>query len=132
MNKTPNPYLNPREEQVMEIIHEKQRATAAQVRKAMPAELSDSAVRTFLRILEKKGRLRHIEEDGKYVYLPTRPRQTAARAALRRVVRSYFGGSVEKVMATLLSEKAGKISSEQFERLQKMVSKAQEEGGGDA
>jgi hypothetical protein len=32
-------------------------------------------------------------------------------------------------MATLLSEKAGKISSEELERLQKMVSKAQEEGG---
>jgi predicted transcriptional regulator len=124
-----NQYLNPREQQVMEIIYEKQRATAAQVRKAMPAELSDSAVRTFLRILEKKGRLRHIEEDGKYVYLPTGLRQTAARAALRRVVRAYFGGSLEKVMATLLSEKAGKISSEELERLQKMVSKAQEEGG---
>jgi predicted transcriptional regulator len=124
-----NQYLNPREQQVMEIIYEKQRATAAQVRKAMPAELSDSAVRTFLRILEKKGRLRHIEEDGKYVYLPTGLRQTAARAALRRVVRAYFGGSLEKVMATLLSEKAGKISSEELERLQKMVSKAQEEDG---
>jgi predicted transcriptional regulator len=124
-----NQYLNPREQQVMEIIYENQRATAAQVRKAMPAELSDSAVRTFLRILEKKGRLRHIEEDGKYVYLPTGLRQTAARAALRRVVRAYFGGSLEKVMATLLSEKAGKISSEELERLQKMVSKAQEEGG---
>lgn len=129
MDHNSNQYLNPREQQVMEIIYEKQRATAAQVRKAMPAELSDSAVRTFLRILEKKGRLRHIEEDGKYVYLPTGLRQTAARAALRRVVRAYFGGSLEKVMATLLSEKAGKISSEELERLQKMVSKAQEEGG---
>jgi len=129
VNHNSNQYLNPREQQVMEIIYEKQRATAAQVRKAMPVELSDSAVRTFLRILEKKGRLRHIEEDGKYVYLPTGLRQTAARAALRRVVRAYFGGSLEKVMATLLSEQSGKISSEELERLQKMVSKAQEEGG---
>ena len=129
MDNNSNQYLNPREQQVMEIICEMQRATAAQVREAMPAELSDSAIRTFLRILEKKGHLRHIEKDGKYVYLPTRQRQTAARAALRRVVRAYFGGSLEKVMATLLSEQAGKISSEELERLQKMVSKAQEEGG---
>ena len=121
-------YLNPREQQVMEIIYEKQRATAAQVREALPDELSDSAVRTFLRILEAKGRLRHVEEDGKYVYLPTRPRQSAARAALKRVVRAYFGGSVEKVMATLLSEQAGKISPEELGRLQQLVNKAREEG----
>jgi predicted transcriptional regulator len=124
-------YLNPREQQVMEIIYEKQRATAAQVREALPDELSDSAVRTFLRILEAKGHLRHVEEDGKYVYAPARPRQSAARAALKRVVRAYFGGSVEKVMATLLSEQAGKISPEELERLRQMVNEAQAQKGGD-
>src|SRR5215831_12012360 len=122
-------YLNPREQQVMEIIYEEQRATAAQVRQTMPAELSDSAVRTFLRILEARGHVRHVVENGKYVYLPTRPHRSVARTALQRVVRAYFGGSVSKVVATLLSEQAGKLSAAELERLQELVNKAQEEGG---
>lgn len=128
MGNNSTKYLNPREQQVMEIVCEKQRATAAEVRETMPAELSDSAVRTFLRILETKGHLRHVVENGKYVYLPTRPHRTAARSTLRRIVRSYFGGSVSKVVATLLSEQAGKISPEELERLQQIINKAREEG----
>lgn len=120
-------YLNPREQQVLDIIYEKERATAAQVREALPGELSDSAVRTFLRILESKGHLRHIEEAGKYVYLPVRPRQNAARSILQRILNTYFSGSVEKIMATLLSDQNKNISSEELERLQEMIAKAKQE-----
>jgi predicted transcriptional regulator len=121
-------YLSPREQQIMEIVYRAERATAAQVRDALPDPLSDSAVRTFLRILEGKGHLRHAEEGGRYVYLPTRPRPAAARSALERVVRAYFGGSVEEAVATLLSGREVGLSAEELGRLQEMIERAKERG----
>src|ERR1044071_10152014 len=114
-------YLSPREQQIMDILYQQgEGMTAAEVLAALPDEVSNSAVRTHLRILESKGHLRHIEAEGKYIYLPTNPRANAARSALSRVVATFFGGSVEQVVATLLSEKES-LSDEEFTRLRQMI-----------
>jgi len=42
----------------------------------------------LLSILERKGHLRHIEERGRYIYLPTQARGSVGRAALRRVLQT--------------------------------------------
>jgi BlaI family transcriptional regulator, penicillinase repressor len=122
------PYLSRREQQIMEIVYQRGEVTAADVMEGLPDSLSNSAVRTFLRILERKGHLRHEEREGRYVYLPTRPRQNAARTALAHVLDVFFDGSVEKVMATLLSEKEGELQPDEFARLQQMIEEARREG----
>jgi BlaI family transcriptional regulator, penicillinase repressor len=122
-------YLSPREQQIMEIIYRHDRGvTATEVMDGLPDDLSNSAVRTFLRILEHKGHLKHDEKDGRYIYKPTRPRATAARAALRKVLGTFFDNSVEKVMATLLTESEGKISEEELSRLQALIEDTQNKG----
>ncbi len=126
MNKT---YLSRREQQIMEIVYgEKQGVTANDVQKALGGEVSNSAVRTHLRILESKGHLCHTETDGKYVYTPTKPRDTAARSALSQVMTTFFGGSVERIVATLLSEKEAEISDAELARLQQLIDDAREKG----
>lgn len=122
-------YLSPREQQVLDIVYRQGRATAGDVLDGLlPEEISNSAVRTHLRILEQKGHLTHVEEEGRYVYLPTRPSQQEGRSALSRVVRTFFGGSVEKTVATLLSEQESRLAPEELDRLQAMIDEARKEG----
>ena len=66
--------LTRRERQIMEILHARGQATAADVHQALPDSPSYSAVRALLRILEDKGHVRHRREGLRYVHLPTEPR----------------------------------------------------------
>jgi BlaI family transcriptional regulator, penicillinase repressor len=118
-------YLSPREQQIMEIIYRHDRGVSAtEVMDGLPDDLSNSAVRTFLRILEHKGHLKHDEKEGRYIYKPTRPRATAAKSALRKLLTTFFDNSVEKVMATLLTEHEGQISEEELEKLRTLIEEA--------
>jgi len=108
----------------MDIVYREGEATAAEVRAALADPPSYSAVRALLRILEEKGHLRHREDGIRYVYLPTQPAQNAARTSLRRVVQTFFGGSIEKVVATLLSEKEARLTDEEVARLSALIENA--------
>ena len=90
-----------------------------------------SSVRALLRILEEKGHLRHTEEGNRYVYLPTQARQTAAKSALGQVVQTFFGGSVEKAVTTLLSSRETKLTEEEITRLSDLIERARADRGGE-
>lgn len=124
----PNVYLSKREQQIMEVAYERGRFTAAELVDALPGKPSNSTVRTLVRILEEKGQLRHEEQEGRYVYSPAHPRQSAARLALGGVLRTFFGGSVSDVVATLLSEEGVQVSDEELDRLQRLIETARKEG----
>ena len=81
--------LSRRERQIMEIIYEVGRVSAAEVRERMPDPPSYSAVRAMLRILEEKGHVRHEQDGPRYVFLPTVPREEASESALRSVIRTF-------------------------------------------
>ena len=127
MPTAPHAALSRRERQIMDIIYELGRATAADVMKALPGEPSDSTVRTQLRVLEAKGHVRHEEEGQKYVYLPVVPRRVVRKSALKHVVNTFFDGSVEKVVAALLGPDGGKLTDEELDRIAELVSKARAE-----
>ena len=69
--------LAKRERQILEIIYGLGRASAADVQERLPDNPGYSTVRKMLSILEEKGHLKHIEQDRRYVYLPTRSRREA-------------------------------------------------------
>ncbi|HZT42033.1 MAG TPA: BlaI/MecI/CopY family transcriptional regulator [Chthonomonadaceae bacterium] len=121
--------LSRRERQIMDIIYERRRATAVEVMEALPNAPSYSSVRTLLRILEMKGHLKHQKEGVRYIYMATHPRQSAARSALKQVLRTFFDGSVEKAVAALLSDSDVQISDAEFERLAAMIEQEKEKGG---
>ncbi|HJU44828.1 MAG TPA: BlaI/MecI/CopY family transcriptional regulator [Vicinamibacterales bacterium] len=123
----PHATLSRRERQIMDILYELGRATAAEVMSALPGDPSDSTVRTQLRVLESKGHVRHEEEGQKYVYLPVVPRRIVRKSALKHVVNTFFDGSVEKVVAALLGPDGGKLSEEELDRIADLVSKARAE-----
>ncbi len=121
-------HLSRRERQIMDIVYARGQVTAAEVRESMPDAPSYSAVRAMLRILEEKGHLSHHVDRTRYVYLPIKPRNQAARSMLRQVVQTFFGGSVEQTVATLLSTPETKLSAEELDRLAALIEEAKQEG----
>jgi BlaI family transcriptional regulator, penicillinase repressor len=121
--------LSRRERQIMDILFRRGRATAAEVMGELPHESSYSTVRTQLRVLEKKGHVRHEQDGVRFVYMPVVARQAARKSALRHVIDTFFDGSPEKAVAALLGGEASKLSREEFDRIAEMIKRARKEGG---
>ena len=120
--------LSNRERQIMDVLYRVGQATAAEVMEELPDPPSYSAVRATLRILEEKGQVRHEEEGPRYVFRPAVARDRAKRTAVRHLVSTFFGGSPEAAMATLLDESASKLSDSDVERLKKLIDEAKNKG----
>jgi predicted transcriptional regulator len=120
--------LSRRERQIMDILHARGQSTAAEVQSALPDAPGYSAVRALLRILEEKGHVKHRREGLRYVHLPTEGRASARRSALRRVVRTFFGGSAPLAVAALLEDADSELSPKEIEQLQTIISQARKEG----
>jgi BlaI family transcriptional regulator, penicillinase repressor len=120
--------LSRRERQIMDIIYQRGQATAVEVVAALPDPPSKTAVRTLLRILEEKGHLKHKQDGLAYVYLPTRPRAQAARSAFRRVLATFFEGSLEKAVAAHLGDSAAQLGPDELERLADLIRQARKKG----
>ena len=122
------PELSRRERQIMSVVHRLGRATAAEVLAELQDPPSYSAVRAMLRILEEKGQLKHEQDGPRYVYTATVPVERAGRSALKDVVATFFAGSAEEAMATLLDMNERKLSGEELDRLAEIIERAREEG----
>ena len=125
----PRPHdLSRRERQIMDAIYQTGRATASEVRARMPDPPSYSAVRAQLRTLEEKGHLRHVEEEGRYVYLPTASRTKARRQAVRHLLDTFFDGSVEDAVAALLDGGDLELPDAERKRLLDRIEAARRKG----
>lgn len=120
--------LSRRERQIMDLIYRLGKATAAEVRTGLADPPSYSAVRALLRVLEEKGHVRHEHDGPRYVYLPTVSRDRAKRSALARVVRTFFDGSIENAVSTLLDSSAKKLSDQELDRLASIIERARKQG----
>jgi BlaI family transcriptional regulator, penicillinase repressor len=119
------PALSRRERQIMDIVYRRGTATAADVQADLPDQPSYSAVRAVLRVLEEKGRLEHGNEGKRYVYRPTTSPDEARASALRHMLTTFFGGSPEKVVNTLLEDV--RPSATELGRLAELIEKARRE-----
>jgi predicted transcriptional regulator len=122
------PGLSRRERQIMDALYTLGEATVGEVMDRMPDPPSYSAVRATLRVLEEKGHAKHKQDGPRYLYLPTVSRDKAQSNALKHVVGTFFGGSVEQAVMALLSMPETKMSDDQLEKLAEQVRRAEEEG----
>lgn len=99
--------LTRREREIMNAIFALgNRATAEEIRARLLIPPSGSAVRTMLVRLEAKGYLRHHEEGVRYIYSATTSQASAKRSALRHYLRTFFGGSPEQMVTSLLRQES--------------------------
>jgi BlaI family penicillinase repressor len=120
--------LSRRERQIMEILYQRGKASASEVREAMEDAPGYSAVRAMLRVLEEKGHVKHQEEGLKYVYVPVVAREKAKRSAVKHVLDTFFAGSPEQIVAALLDVSAARLTREELDRMSELIDKAMREG----
>jgi len=120
----PPALLTKRERQIMDTLYKLGRASAAEIRAGLDGAPSDSTVRTQLRVLESKGHVRHEEHGLRYVYLPTVPRHSARRSALRHLVDTFFDGSTAKAVVALLGGEGARVSDDDLDRIARLVEEA--------
>jgi BlaI family penicillinase repressor len=127
-NDRPPSDLSRRERQIMDILHRRGQATAAEIQEDMPDAPSYSAVRAHLRTLGEKGLIRYQATDLRYVYRPVEEPEKARRHALRHLVDTFFGGSPARAVAALLDGDSAQLSADELNRLQQLIEQAKREG----
>ena len=99
----PTQSLSRREQQIMDVIYRREQASAADVQREMADAPGYSSVRKQLEILEKRGLVRHTVVDRRYVYSAVVPGSTASKAALGRIIKSFFKGNSRAAVVALLA-----------------------------
>lgn len=123
-----NQKLSRRERQVVEILLSSGESTASEIHQRLPAPPGYSAVRALLRVMEDKGVLTHRTDGPRYVYMPAMSPAKARQSMLKQMLDSLFGGSREKLVATLLDPKSDKIDNAELDRLAAIIEDARKSG----
>jgi predicted transcriptional regulator len=123
----PTQHLTRRERQIMDILFARGDATVNQIRDALPDPPTPMAVRRMMHILEEKGHLNRRERGREIVYAPRQGKARAGRNAFRRVLETFFAGSLEEALAAHLFSRKDKISAAERDRLIQLIEQARKE-----
>jgi BlaI family transcriptional regulator, penicillinase repressor len=121
--------LSRRERQIMDIVYRRGSATAAEVTSDLPDPPSGTAVRTMLRILESKGHLKHAQDGLRHVYRAVVDREKARESVISHVVRTFFNGSAEQAMATLIDRSGPELTDAELARMAALIETARKRPG---
>jgi len=127
MKRGPLSNLSIRERQIMEIVYQKGEITASELGKILPDSLSNPTLRTQLRVLERKGHIKHKEKGLRYVYYPVQKIEKVKKLALEHLIETFFNGSPSNVVAAILDNAETKLTPEEFERVARLIKDAQKE-----
>ena len=117
--------LSRRERQILDILYERGRATAAEIQAALPDPPSYSAIRALIRVLEDKGHARHESDGPRYVFMPKVPRDKARRSALKHLLQTFFDNSATDAVAALLDTR--KVSPQELDRIEELIERTRKE-----
>ncbi len=116
-----------RESEVMNVLFQRESATARDVWSALGESRTYSTIRKILSILEEKGHVRHKTKGSTFIYSPVEKREKAASSALGRLVDTFFQGSVEGAVSSLLGDTKGQLSSDELDRIGAMIEDAKQQ-----
>lgn len=118
--------LTEAELRLMDVLWLKGACTVQQVLEALPAKpsLAYNSVLTTIRILEKKGYLKHVKDGRAHVYMPTVERQEASRSEIRHLVSRFFKNSHELLVLNILEDQ--NLDAAELKRLREMLEKSEE------
>ncbi|HWW60308.1 MAG TPA: BlaI/MecI/CopY family transcriptional regulator [Thermoanaerobaculia bacterium] len=116
--------LGRRERQIMDVIHRRGRASAAEVLEDLPDPPTYSAVRGMLRLLEEKGYIRHEWDGPRHVYLPTAKPEAVRKSAVRHLLRTFFSNSMESAVAAMLGASEKPPTDDELKRMARLIDNA--------
>lgn len=116
--------LTEAELRIMNVLWDKGASTVHEVLQGLPPEpaLAYNSVLTIIRILEKKGYVKHVKDKRAHVYTPQVDRKDASRFEVRHLVSRFFGNSDELLVLNILEEKS--IDPGELERLRQLLERS--------
>jgi predicted transcriptional regulator len=130
MARKQSPTLTEAELPIMEILWQKGSAVVTDVVGALSnSVVAYNTVLTTLRILERKGYVRHTKEGRAFVYHPVVERGEASRKAVRNLVKRFFQDSPELLILNVLEDE--QLDEGELSRLKRLIAGEHSgEGGG--
>ena len=121
MPPSKSPTLTEAELRLMDVLWEKGPSTVQQVLGALPTtpSLAYNSVLTTIRILEKKGYVKHAKDGRAHVYIPVIERAEASRSEISHLLHRFFKNSHELLVLNILEDQ--KIDAEELKRLRELV-----------
>ena len=113
--------LTDAELRVMKVLWGRGSGTVQQVLDSITEKpaLAYNSILTTIRILERKGYLKHSKDGRAHVYEPVVRQQEATRTELRHLVGRFFGNSHEDLVLNILEDQG--VQPEELDRLRKML-----------
>lgn len=113
--------LTEAELRIMNVLWVKGSGTVQQVLDSImekPA-IAYNSVLTTIRVLERKGYLKHLKDGRAHVYSPVVGQQEATRSEIRHLVSRFFKNSEEQLVLNLLEDQG--LEAEEIGRLREML-----------
>ena len=113
--------LTEAELRIMNVLWVKGSGTVQQVLDniAEKPPLAYNSVLTTIRVLERKGYLKHLKDGRAHVYTPVVGQQEATRSEIRHLVSRFFKNSEEQLVLNLLEDQG--LEAEEIGRLREML-----------
>jgi BlaI family transcriptional regulator, penicillinase repressor len=117
--------LTEAEFRLMEVLWRKSPVTVQQVLEELPEKtpLAYNSVLTTIRILEKKGYVKHLKDGRAFAYTPLIERQEATRSEIRRLASRFFSDSHEMLVLNILEDRG--IDATELDRLRKLLERGE-------
>ena len=121
MSRSPSGTLTEAELRIMNVLWERGSATVHEVLAALPEKSAPAynSILTIIRILERKGFVKHLKDKRAHVYLPLVDREKATHFEVGNLVRRFFANSRESLVLNILEEKG--IDAEELQRLRQLL-----------
>ncbi len=121
MARKQTPTLTEAELRIMKVVWHSGEASVNDVLTALPDDnkLAYNTVLTTMRILERKGYLKHAKQGRAFVYRPLVNRAKARTRAVQQMIHSFFDNSTEALMLSIMNDE--QITEEELSRLQDMI-----------
>lgn len=117
--------LTEAELRIMDVLWLKGSGTVQQVLDSITQKpaLAYNSVLTTIRVLERKGYLKHLKDGRAHVYTPVVGQQEATRSEIRHLVGRFFKNSHEQLVLNVLEDQG--IEPEELARLRQMLDRAE-------
>jgi predicted transcriptional regulator len=117
--------LTEAELRLMDVLWEQGPSSVQAVLDALPkkSQLAYNSVLTTIRILEKKGYVRHIKDGRAHIYRPLVEREEASRSEIRHLAHRFFKNSHEMLVLNILEERG--VDAEELNRLRQLLEQTQ-------
>ena len=119
-----SPTLTEAELRIMDVLWLKGAATVQQVLDWLPDKpaLAYNSVLTTVRILEKKGYVKHVKDGRAHVFEPVIGRQEASRSEIRHLVGRFFRDSHEALVLNILEDDS--LDDTELKRLREILDRS--------